>query len=60
MVNLKNLDVKIIDLDGVETTFGAPNYIKKHPIYKKYVMNRYIEMQKRLMKQQNKDEFEGR
>ena len=60
MVNLKNLDVKIIDLDGVETTFGSPNYIKKHPIYKKYVMNRYIEMQKRLMKQQNKDDFDGR
>ena len=60
MVNLKNLDVKIIDLDGVETTFGSPNYIKKHPIYKKYVMNRYIEMQKRLMKQQNKDGIDGR
>ena len=60
MVNRKNLDVKIIDLDGVETTFGSPNYIKKHPIYKKYVMNRYIEMQKRLMKQQNKDGIDGR
>ena len=60
MVNLKNLDVKIIDLDGVETTFGSPNYIKKHPIFKKCVMNRYIEMQKRFMKQQNKDGIDGR
>ena len=51
MINLNNLDIKIIDLDGDETRYEDIEYVLQYPYIKNECIIRYNQMCKRLLKQ---------
>ena len=51
MINLNNLDIKLIDLDGDETRYEDIEYVLQYPYIKNECIIRYTEMKKRLLKQ---------
>lgn len=51
MISLKDLDIKIIDLDDDETRYEDIDYILQYPHIKNNCINRYNEMKKRLLRQ---------
>ena len=51
MINLNNLDIKLIDLDGDETRYEDIEYVLQYPYIKNNCIIRYNEMRKRLLKQ---------
>lgn len=50
LINPDNLDIKLIDLDGIETQIKNNEYIKKCPHIKNYCMEKYYKMSIRLLK----------
>ena len=51
LVNIKNGDVILIDLDGNETIYGPVNYVNDYPYNKKIVENKLNDMVYRLHNQ---------
>ena len=54
LVNIKNGDVILIDLDGNETVYGPVNYVNDYPYNKKIVENKLNDMVYRLHNQDKK------
>ncbi|MBQ8891564.1 MAG: hypothetical protein IJ068_01720 [Bacilli bacterium] len=54
LVNPKTLEVVLIDLDGVETTYGPDNYINDYPYNKRMIMTNFYKMVDRLKKEKVK------
>ena len=48
LVNLETNDVKLIDLDDINTIYGPPNYVKTYPNHKLGVRYSFTDMTKRL------------
>ena len=49
LINPDNLDIKLIDLDGIETQIKNAEYIKKYPRIKNYCIEKYYKMSIRLL-----------
>lgn len=48
LINIETNDVKLIDLDGRETTYGPKNYIKNYPYNIKCIKRKFNEITSRL------------
>jgi len=53
VINPKNLDVKIIDLDGRDVRLVNDEYLEKHPDFRSKCFERYHHMEKKLLKKIN-------
>lgn len=48
MVNITSLEVKLIDLAGVETAYSYSCYVAEYPYNKQLVIKRFMQMCERL------------
>ena len=48
LVNLDTLDVKLIDLDGIGTTYGPDDYILEYSYAKRTVLDSFNSMRDRI------------
>ena len=55
LIDPTNLDIKIIDLDGIETVYGPENYVKEYPYTRSSVMRKYKEMRNRVINREEID-----
>lgn len=50
MVNIDSLDVKLIDLDGIETRYGYTGYLNEYPYIKHRIIDSFSQMCRRIKK----------
>ena len=55
LVNIGTGDVVLIDLDGIETTYGPDNYLEEYPRNKRDVYGAYNQMVERLYRKYEKE-----
>ena len=54
LVRKEDLDIKLIDLDDIETRYENKEYIKEFPYIKKEAVNQFIKMKTRLKKEKER------
>ena len=54
LINIETGDVKLIDLDGIETTYGPKNYVRDYPYNVESINKKFSEMIHRLKSNKQK------